>query len=426
MDTKHSHPFHGHKWHILPLILIALLFLVIWIMVGASGEASNQRGIGLDGTPYYLSYVRYDPTSTPTTTPTATATAIPPVPAFVKNIPLPDAQCPNSVGFNAISGYVYVANNFSYNVSAFKNAAFVTNIPMGEWPTLIAADNDSSLTYVTVLHDQVTVIDGTTVVGEVPKHYESYGVAVNPINGYAYITDLDSVVQIANGTSLVTNVHVTDPETNNGAGWLQPVVVDPNTGLVYVASWSHGKMYVLDGTNVVANYRAGWGIKDMVIDAARGYIYLAHSEPNATYTHNISVFNIATQAFTYIDTDPNSLNNSRAVAIDPISGYAYFTNPDVDTVTVVQGTNVIATLPMGDAPWGIGVNPNTGYVFVTNRNSDSITVIKGISVVTTIPAQGDQPMSVGVDTINNDVYIANRGDEYGLFQCRDASVTILH
>jgi DNA-binding beta-propeller fold protein YncE len=349
-------------------------------------------------------------------------------PQFVKNVTLPDAQCPNSVGFNAISGYVYVANNFSYNVSAFKNANFVTDIPMGKWPTLIAADNDSPLTYVTALHDGVTVIDGTTVVGKIPKNYEPYGVVVNPVNGNTYITDLDSTVQVANGLSLLTNVSIIDPEIappNNGAGWLQPIVVDPNTGLVYVASWSHGKMYVLDGNSVVANYRAGWGVKDMAIDTSRGYIYLAHSEPNAIYPHNISVFNIATQTFTYIDTDPGSLNNSRDVTVDPISGYAYFTNPDQNTVTVVKGTQVMGTLPAGSQPWGIGVNPNTGYVFVANRASNTITVIRELSVVNTIPAQGLQPFAVGVDTINNDVYIANRGDEYGLFECRDASVTIL-
>jgi YVTN family beta-propeller protein len=248
------------------------------------------------------------------------------------------------------------------------------------------------------------------------------------VNGFAYITDLDSAVQIVDGLSEISKITITDPEISppdNGAGWLQPVVVDPNTGLVYVASWSHGKMYVLDGTTVVANYRAGWGIKDMVIDASRGYIYLAHSEPNATYPHNISVFNIATKTFTYISTNQGSQSGSRAVTVDPISGYAYFTNPGQDNVTVLQGTNVVATLPAGDTPWGIGVNPNTGYVFVTNRTSNNITVIKELSVVKTIPAQGLQPFAVGVDTLTNDVYIANRGDEYGLFQCRDASVTIL-
>lgn len=399
----------------LALTFLALPALLLWVILAAPGQATGQGAAPQENLSVYLPLLR-------------TSEGPAPPPQFVKNVTIPDAQCPNAVGFNAISGYVYIANNFSYNVSVFKDASFVTNIPLGEWPTLIAADNDSSLTYVSVLHGQVTAIDGTAVVGTIPNHYEPYGVAVNPVNGYVYVTDLDSTVQVANGTSLIANIHVTDPERTppfDGAGWLQPVVVDPNTGLTYVASWSHGKLYVLDGTSVVANYRAGWGVKDMAIDAMRGYIYLAHSEPNETYTNNISVFTINSQTITRIDTDSDHLDGSRAVAVDPTTGYAYFTNPDKDTVTVLLGAQVVATLPTGEMPWGVGVNPNTGYVFVTNRAGNSITVIKGLDVVNTIPAEGLQPFAVGVDTANNDVYIANRGDEYGLFQCRDASVTIL-
>lgn len=412
MNIQSVPAYHSSKRLILPLFLFTALVLAVWFMVGPSSAASGQAVAGQGGPLYYMPLLRQDP-------PLA-------VPQFVKKINLPNAQCPNSVAFNKVSGYVYVANNFSYNVSVFKNTNFVTDIPTGNWPTFIAPDNDSAVVYITVLHDRVTVVNGTTILGYVPDHYEPYDVIVNPVNGYAYATDLDSTVQVMNGTTLLADVSVTDPESGNGAGWLQPIVVDPNTGLVYVASWSHGKMYVLDGTNVVANYRAGWGVKDMAIAPTWGYIYLAHSEPNATYTHNISVFNLATHAFTYIDTDSGSLNNSRAVAVNPINGYAYFTNPDQDNVTVVKGTQVIATLPAGDTPWDVAVNPNTGHVFVANRGDGTITVYDGLNVINTIASQGLQPFGIGIDTTNNDIYIANRGDEYGLFQCRDASVTVIH
>jgi YVTN family beta-propeller protein len=251
-------------------------------------------------------------------------------------------------------------------------------------------------------------------------------VAVNPVNGFTYVTDLDSLVQVIDGVTLVADVPVIDPETGNGAGWLQPVVVDDRTGLVYVASWSHGKMYILSGTDVVANYRAGWGVKDMAIDSARGYIYMAHESPNQSYPHNISVFNIQTQTITPLSTAPKS----RAVALDPLSGYAYVTNESEDSTTILLGAQVIATLPAGDTPWGVGVNPNTGYAFVTNRNSNDVTIYKDAAQITTIPVQEISPYAVGVDTTTNDVYIANRGrEDYSGPQftpdCFDASVTIL-
>ena len=410
----------------LPLIFcLAPLCLAAFILANAliyrAANAGRPQAVaGTDGTPSFLPVLRKDSTPSPIATPITAA------PQFVKNVPLPGAQCPNAVGFNAVSGYVYIANNFSDNVSVLQHTNFITNIPTGEWPTLIAADPDSALTYVTVLHDRVTALSATNIVGYIPNHYEPYGIAVNPVNGYIYITDLDSLVQVADGTTQVADVPITDPDTGGGAGWLQPVVVDPNTGLVYVASWSHGRLYVLDGTAVITSYRAGWGVKDMAIDAARGYIYIAHESPNATYPHNISVFNIQAQTIKPIST----ATNSRAVAVDPLSGYAYATNEQDDTVTVLLRTQVVATLPAGDGPVAVGVNPNTGYAFVTNTGSHDITVYKDGALVTTIGAQGLRPFAVGVDTLTNDVYIANRGLEIPNPPeftpiCTHASVTIL-
>lgn len=421
-DKQIKFKTYPHLGIIAGLILL-FMGLAVGLMTYVPWQAADQVIAGIDGTPHYLPMIRLDPSPTPTLIPTP-----PPVPQFLKNIALPSAQCPNSVGFNPIGGYVYVPNNFSSNVSVFKDASQVTTSNTGFWPTYAAAGHNSPLTYVTVLHAGVTVFNGPSVIGVIPRHYEPYNIAANPVNGYVYATDLDSTVQIINGTSLVTNLSITDPEAappHNGAGWLRSIAIDPHTGLVYVSSWSHGKMYVIDDTTVIANYRAGWGIIDMALDAARGYIYLAHSDPDQTYPHNISVFNINTQTFTYIDTDLGDLNNSRAVAIDPTTGYAYVTNPAKNNVSVLLGNQVIATLPAGTNPWDVAVHPNSGYVFVTNRDSNDITIYKGLTQVATIPSQGLQPFAVGIDTTNNDIYIANRGDEYALFQCRDASVTIL-
>jgi YVTN family beta-propeller protein len=421
-EDQRKRPFGRKPSHLLwfvPLFLAGLI-LVSVLIKGPVNAGQPQMVAIIDGTPSYLPIIGKNPV------PTATATPVLPVPQFVKNVPLPNAQCPNAVAFNPTSRYVYVANNFSNNVSVLQDTNFVTNILTGEWPTLFAVDPHSALTYVTVLHDRVTALLNTGVVGKIPDHYEPYGVAVNPVNGYTYVTDLDSLVQVIDGTTLIADVPVIDPETGNGAGWLQPVVVDPITGLVYVASWSHGKMYVLDGTEVEANYRAGWGVKDMAIDPVRGYIYMAHESPNQTYPHNISVFNIQAQRITPISTAPKS----RAVAVDPLSGYAYVSNESSNSVTILLGTRVIATLPAGDTPWGIGVNPNTGYAFVTNRNSHDVTVYKNAARITTIAVQGISPLAVGVDTTTNDVYIANHGrEDYSGPQftpdCFDASVTIL-
>jgi YVTN family beta-propeller protein len=389
------------------MAIIVVLLMAVWLAPGARATAGPAG----------------EPQGTPSFLPIVSKALPPPPPQFLKNVALPDAQCPNFVGYNGVSNTVYVANNFSSNVSAFQNKNFLTNIAIGFWPTWIAADNDSPLTYVTALHDDTYVISGTSVVGQIPDHYEPYGVAVNPKNGYTYITDLDSTVQIVNGTQLITDLRVEDVQAGRGAGWLRPITIDPNSGLVYVASWDFGKMYVIDGTQVVGNpIQLGWGVIDMVVDSARGFIYSANDDPNATYPENLSVYNIATGVVTRIST----ADRSRRLALDPLTGYVYATNDQANSVTVLNGTQVVAAnVPVGDGPFGVAVNPITGFAAVANQSSNNITILKNGAVVATIPAGGLRPFAVGVDTTNSDFYIANRGDEYGLFECNQASVTIL-
>jgi YVTN family beta-propeller protein len=379
----------------------------IWLASGA-GVATGAPA-GLSGTPSFL--------------PLIMRPSIPTPPQFVSNTPLANVECPNFVGYNAFSDYVYVANNFSSNVSVFKNRAFQTNISLGFWPTWIAADNDSPLTYVTALHSETFVLNGTGIAGTIPDYYEPYGVAVNPVNGLTYITDLDSTVQIVNGTTLLTNLRIINPATGGGAGWLRPVAIDPDTGLVYVASWDFGKMYVIDGDEVVGDpIQIGWGVIDLVVDTVRGYIYAANDDPNDIYPENLSVYNLQTGVVTRIAT----AERSRRLALDPQTGYVYATNDNSDTVTVLSGPQVIANLPVGDNPWGIAANPATGYVAVANQGSNNITILRNGQVVNTIAAGGLRPFAVGVDTTHNDFYVANRGDEYDLFECQAGSVTILH
>jgi YVTN family beta-propeller protein len=176
---------------------------------------------------------------------------------------------------------------------------------------------------------------------------------------------------------------------------------------------------------VIDSVQVGWGPLNMAIDPERGFLYLAHSDPNETYPHNISVVDLGTLAVTPITSVPDVITSSRDVAVELESGYAYVSNTSSNSVSVLDGPVVIGHLPAGEDPWGVGVNPNDGYVFVTNRGSNNVTVIREGAVVDTIVTHGLQPVDAAVDTINNEIYIANRGRETDLFECRDASVSIL-
>ena len=403
------------------MLLLLSLLLGAWFLGSLILTAQPSRAQSENGGPVYLPIV-----SAPVPTPTPIPTPTPgPPPQFVKNIDLPTAKCPNAAGFNSVSGYMYIVNNYSYNVTVLKDTEFVNDISTGEWPTSITTDPGSARTWVTNLHAGVSVLEGSGQVAFIPRDYEPYGAAFNPVNGYVYVTDLDSKIQIINGKKLLTTLKLTDPVTGKGAGWMRPIVVDPNTGLVYAASWDYGRLYVIRDLEVIDSVQLGWGPLNMALDSVRGLIYVAHSEPNLTYPHDISVVDVATLNVTFVNSSPGNINHARNVAVDERSGIAYITNPDQNNVTVLQGTKVLRKINVGKRPWGVGVNPNDGYVYVTNRKSGSVSILKDGILVNTEEVQGVEPFAIGVDTNHNDIYVVNRGLEFEAFKCRHGSVSIL-
>jgi YVTN family beta-propeller protein len=70
--------------------------------------------------------------------------------------------------------------------------------------------------------------------------------------------------------------------------------------------------------------------------------------------------------------------------VNPITNMIYGTNighpfGTGNTVSVINGaTNaVVATIPVGTGPFGVGVNPATNMTYVANHFSDDVSVISG-------------------------------------------------
>jgi YVTN family beta-propeller protein len=74
------------------------------------------------------------------------------------------------------------------------------------------------------------------------------------------------------------------------------------------------------------------------------------------------------------------------------------------------GQTVVATVPVGSSPFGVGVNPTTNRIYVSNFGSNTASVIDGATdaVVATVPV-GSSPLGVGVNPATNRIYVANFG-----------------
>ncbi len=96
--------------------------------------------------------------------------------------------------------------------------------------------------------------------------------------------------------------------------------------------------------------------------------------------------------------------------------YAYVTNGDSGTVTILDAVNVRLDreLPVGQNPVAVAASPTRNEVYVVNSgaagNQGSVSVInaENNSVAATIPVHR-QPVSIELDPAGNLAYVANSG-----------------
>jgi YVTN family beta-propeller protein len=94
--------------------------------------------------------------------------------------------------------------------------------------------------------------------------------------------------------------------------------------------------------------------------------------------------------------------------------YAYITNSGSNNVSVIDTATraVVATIPVGIAPFGVAVHPSASSVYVTNRGNNTVTVIDGVAnAVSGLPIPvGPQPRGVAFSPDGRIAVVANSGD----------------
>ncbi len=77
----------------------------------------------------------------------------------------------------------------------------------------------------------------------------------------------------------------------------------------------------------------------------------------------------------------------------------------------IMAANVVATVPVGSNPGGVGVNPTTNKIYVANTSDGTVSVINGATatVIGSPITVGSNPEGVGVNPTTNKIYVANTG-----------------
>jgi YVTN family beta-propeller protein len=237
--------------------------------------------------------------------------------------------------------------------------------------------------------------------------------AVDPSIHTLYATSGPSLVAIDEITRKVT-------ATISGFG-ASPgyVAVDPSTHDIYVSDGT--AVTVIDGAagadhdRIIATVPVGDNVFEAAVDPTTHDVYVI--DENAA----VSVIDTTAEAGNdkVVATIPVGYGPA-ALAVDPFTHDVYVVSEDVNTVSIIDGSDdarndtVIATnYDVGNQPDAVAVDPVTHAVYVANQSSQSVSVIDGadnkqkFKVIATVAVPGS-PDAVAVDPSTHAVYVASR------------------
>jgi YVTN family beta-propeller protein len=231
------------------------------------------------------------------------------------------------------------------------------------------------------------------VIGSIPVGTTPSGGTYDPANGYTYITNMDSDnVSVIQGTTVIKTIDVGNAPI--GAAY------DPLNGYVYVGNKNSNNVSVISGLSVVASVSINnvSSPEAVAVNTSTGDVYVADQYYGVAVIRGTSQFGQI-----LLGTFPNS----KGATFDSRNGYVYISNQNWNNVSVIRGMSVIASIPVGQVPWREAYDTSTGQVYVVNSNSGNLSVISGLSVVATVPTAGRfaWPYGVAFDSANGYVYV---------------------
>src|SRR5205809_52156 len=349
---------------------------------------------------------------------------------------------PIGLAYDSGNAYVYVTNSGSGNVSVISGMNVIATVPVGNYPGGVAYDSGNGYVYVTNCgSNNVSVIDGTIVIATVPVGNCPVHAAYDNENGYVYVADfIVNTVSVISTTAQLFLVTFTETGLPSGTSWsvtleglsnssATPTITfsQPNgthsyavgrvtgSAAYYYPSSSSASVPVNGAPSSVdisftANTRGGTVVATVPVgnypvgaayNSKNGYVYVANFVSNS-----VSLIS----GTTVVATVPIGYGaNPYGVAYDGGNRYVYVTNSGRSAVSVIDGTTVIATVPVGGNPRGVAYDGGNGYIYVANCDSKAVNVIDGTAVVATVPV-GTCPYAVAYDTLDGYVYVANYAD----------------
>jgi DNA-binding beta-propeller fold protein YncE len=337
-----------------------------------------------------------------------------PQPVLVTTIPLPvlSPLAQASVAVNAVTGYVYVLARAQYpysnaNLMIISGTKVIASNTSTNYKGVLTVNSNLGYVYIPVVGG-VATISGTKIVNIIPVDRTLVGnaISVEPNSGFVYVDGYDwftvciletpwcggIVWVLTNGGGTRLNV----------GGRVAAIGVNTVTGYVY-ATYRTGGLWDFKGTVVISDTEEITRLpifgEAIGVNPNNGYVYLAEAAQN-----RVQVLN-GTQV---LQTLPVGIE-PRAIGVNPRTDYVYIANKGSNNVTVISATLVMTTLPVDLAPEAIAVNPDSGYVYVAHAGNNTLSVISGTQIISSL-AVGSAPRAIGVNPETGFTYVVNYDD----------------
>jgi len=213
--------------------------------------------------------------------------------------------------------------------------------------------------------------------------------AVGERPGYAYVLAQRGVA-VFSGLEFTATVEVLAP-AHLATDWVQ--------GYVYVTSNSSTEVTILHGKRITTTIDVG-STSSAVAAMPNGPAYVILPDDDPDSNDRIAIIQVGVPTPTLVTVGKTPV----AIGVNPVTGYVYVVNQDSNSVTVLQGMMVVATLSVGSQPTAIGVNVNTGNVYVSNTGGGAISVIRGVEVTSNILGI-KEPGEIAINAKTNRAYV---------------------
>jgi YVTN family beta-propeller protein len=209
-------------------------------------------------------------------------------------------------------------------------------------------------------------------------------------------------VRVVYPSSPVRTTEITDGSPFPGLGSMDgraslAVTAEPLVGDAQASQdFHHASDFHSRGTLNESSIQVGLGPSFALYAGGSGLVYISNSGGDT-----VSVISgTDLYATVIVGSSPgDSCYNSR-------EGYVYLPNGASDNVSVLNETRVVGSISVGDVPWGAACDNASGYVYVVNRNSANVSVLYGTSLRASVNV-GSYPQSAIYDPQNGLVYVTN-------------------